>query len=110
MPRYALLLIENDSTKPLEDECKSLSAILSDSNTKQGSYEFLGEGALLFDLKISLIHFCNATSSAYKLGHSVRVLFLENIDAFFNQKIESKSGEVSDAIQKAHDAFADIVE
>lgn len=84
MKRYALLIIENDEPELLERDCKPLNAILEDANTTLNNSEFQGIGALVFDLSTSLIPFCKVTASADKLGHKVRVLFLDDINSFFS--------------------------
>lgn len=108
MARYALLIIENGAKKSLEDGCKYLSEVLNDANTTQDSAIFHGVGTLLFDLKSSLIPFCKVTASADKLGHPVRVLFLDDKDSFLHHEVNNRISD--NVIEAINNTFADIVD
>jgi hypothetical protein len=110
MSKYALLIIESNDPKNLDEECKSLASILKNSNIKLQISEIHGVGALLFDLEKSLLPFCKITTSAHESGHPVRVLFLDDKNSFLLQNVGDKvySEDVENAARAAAEYFSDL--
>jgi hypothetical protein len=105
MSNFALLIIGHDEKQPLEEWCKTLSSILEGAGASKDNFQFLGEGALLFDLRTQLIDFCKATAFVHSQGRELRVLFSEEDFSFIKQKPISVNNGLMETVD---DMFKDL--